>query len=597
MPEALAGRLGCREIHRSLHTVAYREATERATRAWLATEKLFAEMRRNSDLKARQAKLYLDQLLAEPVLASPSADELVEDLVQGGGLARLLFNETAADLIMEMAEHERRHIAQHMVSIADRFEVHTARLAQAVAQDRAEISRHDAATAEARTAELEDESRKSEVAVQVAKRLHEIAAASVPAPAPAVQVQETVEPDSKPRKLSKGVLCSKLAIDFIAEKTRVVDNHREYDQQTVKQTEATIHLWTEIVGDRRMSEYEGADVTTFRNTVLRLPSSHGKSGTRAAIRKLVPPLEAIRVADEKQKAIDSRNALLPPDAPREASVPRLKMKTLKRHFSTMSQLWLHYATPEQIPRDRNPFRGWTYQGVKRGGKKKRGPFSSDDLNKLLASAWMDRMDRRWVVLVSLFAGLRVEEIFRLRPSKDIQILHGVPCFVIQEHPAPDKWSPKTEAGERVVPVHSVLLSLGFMEHVEARRESGARRLFAADLRPSTNKLSAKFVRDFSREKSGLGIGRMTTFHSARHNISTTLRNTPARDIREFWIDAILGHEGGEDDEGNTRKRSEGVITYMDSVAIRNLLTTVEGIEYPGVDLSVLGHQARLPDAS
>jgi len=88
------------------------------------------------------------------------------------------------------------------------------------------------------------------------------------------------------------------------------------------------------------------------------------------------------------------------------------------------------------------------------------------------------------------------------------------------------------------------------------------------------------VTDFSRHKISLGIGPRTTFHSWRHNISTILRNTKVSEARESWIDAVLGHSGPDDDCAGRAQRqpqSEGVTTYLDHVAVRNLVSTVEAI--------------------
>jgi integrase len=135
-----------------------------------------------------------------------------------------------------------------------------------------------------------------------------------------------------------------------------------------------------------------------------------------------------------------------------------------------------------------------------------------------------------------------------------------------------------------------------MDFVARRRAEGSYRLFTSfKFQPSSDKLSAKFVRDFSNLKTSLGIGPENTFHSSRHNISTMLRNTKASDIREIWIDSILGHAGSQDDTGGPNHHSghapaqvsEGLTTYMHDVDIENLQRTVEAIQYPGVDFGLV----------
>src|SRR3546814_13604028 len=64
-------------------------------------------------------------------------------------------------------------------------------------------------------------------------------------------------------------------------------------------------------------DFKGQDAGRFRELLLRLPASHGKSRSN-----IVEPLDAIERADRSNRP-----------------VARLSMRTTKRHFSTMSQYW------------------------------------------------------------------------------------------------------------------------------------------------------------------------------------------------------------------------------------------------------------------
>ena len=79
--------------------------------------------------------------------------------------------------------------------------------------------------------------------------------------------------------------------------------------------------------------------------------------------------------------------------------------------------------------------------------------------------------------------------------------------MIQAHP--DGWSPKSEAGERIVPVHPVLQELAFLEVVGRRRAARDAWLWP-ELQPSgpNGKLSAEFSRHFGKLKTGLGIAKV-----------------------------------------------------------------------------------------
>ena len=75
----------------------------------------------------------------------------------------------------------------------------------------------------------------------------------------------------------------------------------------------------------------------------------------------------------------------------------------------------------------------------------------------------------------MFTGMRLEEVCRLRPGTDIRVEEGVLLLLVQEQEDPP-WSPKSEAGERAVPVHPLLAEAGLMEWAEARDAEGAARI-------------------------------------------------------------------------------------------------------------------------
>jgi integrase len=569
---------------------------------WINSERVFKTMALHPNLVAAQARALINQLLDEPLMGSETFAALVESCASDSVLGKQLFNRTAVGLVMELPDEAREKIGLQMNRIADQAELAVARQRHELDAMTARAARHRAQVATERAEKAEAELARARAALRDAQcqaapttgAAEPLADATLPAKARPLHPAPG-QPQAPTAPKQKGCpLWSAFVPQFLNEKTRKAEDHKPYDAQTVRQTEATMHLWTAFLGDRPVNAYDGSDAASFRDLMLRLPASHGKNGPRAQLRRDQPPQEMIRRADQRQQAIDARNARLAPSTAREPDVPRLKMKTLKRHFSTLSQCWAYAAMLGYVPRDSNPFRGWTYQGVRRGRKyKKRGPWSVEDLNTLLHSSWFGQerrgSDQWWVTLIGMWSGLRVEEIARLRPNFDIQDIEKIPSFIVQAQPAPEAWSPKTEAGERVVPIHSRLLHLGILDLVARRRQDGAYRLFPSlQRRSSSTNLSAKFVSDFSRHKRGLGIGPKTTFHSFRHNISTVLRNTALSELRESWIDSTLGHAGSDDDEGRNRGQSEGVTTYLDSIGIQNLRATVEAIHYgEGVDFSVL----------
>lgn len=82
---------------------------------------------------------------------------------------------------------------------------------------------------------------------------------------------------------------------------------------------------------------------------------------------------------------------------------------------------------------------------------------------------------------------------------------------------------------------------------------------------------AALGRAFSLLKTRIDLPAEITFHSFRHTVSTQLTNADAN-IREVWIDRLLGHE--------STHKSQGTTTYLTGISTTSLLQTIEAISYP-----------------
>lgn len=98
-----------------------------------------------------------------------------------------------------------------------------------------------------------------------------------------------------------------------------------------------------------------------------------------------------------------------------------------------------------------------------------------------------------------------------------------------------------------------------------------------DLNPSARGRGTDFAQAFSKFKKRLGLPESVTFHSFRHTVSTKLRNQGGN-IRELWIDTLLGHEASH--------RSQGTTTYTSGIAVQNLQQVVEALEYQTFQMSL-----------
>ncbi|MFT9417979.1 hypothetical protein [Acetobacter sp.] len=78
-------------------------------------------------------------------------------------------------------------------------------------------------------------------------------------------------------------------------------------------------------------------------------------------------------------------------------------------------------------------------------------------------------------------------------------------------------------------------------------------------------------RAFLLLKNHISLPAEITFHSFQHTVFTQLRNAHT-DIRDVWIDRLLGHEATH--------KSQGTTTYLTSISIANLLQTIDAINHP-----------------
>lgn len=348
----------------------------------------------------------------------------------------------------------------------------------------------------------------------------------------------------KEQMSSPSPLFSELIDDFITEKSRTTEDHRGYSEGEANQARTSLRLFLELLGDKPVRDYSGADAGEFRSLLLQLPSSHGKSAS-----KRVDALTAIKRAKK--------------------DVQTLSMKTVKKHFSRLSQYWKFLRPRGHV--DKIIFEGFEFKGAK-SSKRKRDMWSNDDLKKLFSSkvfaADADQSADWWLPRIAAYSGMRLEEICRLRPQ-DIVTVSGVTGFQIQEQSESSPggfWSPKTEAGARLVPIHSILIAHGFMNLFTKSKNND----FVFDLVPGgpDQKRGYRFSKNFSNRKKAAGVGPKTAFHSFRHNARTQVESA---DLQERWIDAVFGHEDA--------KRSEGGKTYAKSVEVKRLQEVIEAISY------------------
>jgi integrase len=135
-----------------------------------------------------------------------------------------------------------------------------------------------------------------------------------------------------------------------------------------------------------------------------------------------------------------------------------------------------------------------------------------------------RRARFWVPLISLWTGMRLEEICQL-DIDDISQKESIDIIFLS---AGNDKSLKTKNSQRVIPVHEELKRIGLLEYIKKIKKSGDRKLFPELSVSSTGNYSQPFSKWFGRFLDTLDISSpKLTFHSFRHNYRDALREVNA----------------------------------------------------------------------
>jgi integrase len=209
---------------------------------------------------------------------------------------------------------------------------------------------------------------------------------------------------------------------------------------------------------------------------------------------------------------------------------------------------------DEIPS--NPCAGTKFK-LKEGETIKRQPYADQDLEKLLASAVFAKGARysagggeaqKWLPLISMYSGARLEEIGQLRTA-DIRSEDGIHYFdmeTIDDTPGQETRR-KTKSSRRKVPIHQRLIDLGLPAYVAAQRKAGAVRLFPL-LTPYRGKITHGFSKWWGRyARKCVPAEENKTFHSFRHRVTDQFRNQ-AKPLYAV-MQEVLGHDVSDTTSG------------------------------------------------
>ena len=172
-------------------------------------------------------------------------------------------------------------------------------------------------------------------------------------------------------------------------------------------------------------------------------------------------------------------------------------------------------------------------------------------------------------MIALFTGARTAEIAQLFVN-EATIDDAIPVFNIQ---ATEGRKLKNKFAPRQIPIHPMLLDLGFDEYVRRMKQSGQKRLF-----PLWTWSAGKKAADASSQRSFRRtiipqISERTNPKPVFHSFRSTMKGEMVRvGMHEIRQNAILGHE----QIGQTG-------TYLREIALPTLDEAMKSVTYSGVD--------------
>lgn len=311
-----------------------------------------------------------------------------------------------------------------------------------------------------------------------------------------------------------------------------------------------------------------------------IPLSHI---THEHVRELRDAITSLPAHFRKQKAL--RN-LSVPELVKLEGFPKLAQKTQWKYFANFKSFskwcvdegYLNSAPGPKI-RIKPPTRMQEEEA--------RLPFSGDQLARFFASplytgsasnlrraspgSYLVRDGYWWVPLIGLYSGLRLGEIIQLRAS-DVKESAGILYFDIARA-GDDGKQIKSASSLRRVPIHRILLELGFAERVNLQKATNSGNRVFEDIKPGADGYNShNFSKWFGRYLKRADIKtKKTTFHSLRHNFKDAL---VSGEVSTHVAMALMGH--AEHDVHST---------YGSKLKLAVLNDGIQRVEYPSIDIS------------
>jgi integrase len=307
----------------------------------------------------------------------------------------------------------------------------------------------------------------------------------------------------KPTKLTSGMLLSVAMEKFLKEKCELNPTAKHHYETEVPDD---FRLIIRILGDKPVDEINRDDAIKLFSTLRLLPANLNKVARFKG--KTITEILALK---EKPRAEATINGVM------------VNASALYGWLTKRDHVKHDYFEGLRVPR-------------KKGGRER---LDDTDLLKIFTHPIYTEHEYKytyqyWLPLIALHSGMRMNEICQLRPQ-DVINEDGILVMHIVEDG--EDMSVKTDAGIRRIPVHPMLLRLGFGEFLQSRQPADS--LFDNLPVAEDGRRSKRASRWFCLFRSKVGLTeRGKDFHSFRHTIIDDLKQG---EVNERVLKALVGH--------------------------------------------------------
>lgn len=332
------------------------------------------------------------------------------------------------------------------------------------------------------------------------------------------------------------------ALNAIVKRMNAIKRAEGIEEKTLRQYLSFASLFSMLSGIDNITKVRQPDVKSFRADLAQMPKNWGKSPKDQTLTRDEVMAKALMFSPEKVG---------------------LSVGTINRHLEHLTQI-ADWARDEGLPVDPNlkPSKLRKKETVR--ARDKRAAFAVEQLETVFKNpVWTGSKSEYhqtkpgqdifkngiyWCPLIGAYTGARREEIAGLAPS-DIVEVEGIWCFSIEDS---ELRRIKNLSSRRMIPIHSHLIDLGLIDHVQTAKNDNKNSLFPELFEVGNNAYGRKVgrrMRQIIDQELGAD-GAELSFHSLRHYVQNQLDNSG---VEDKLVRDIIGHEGKDIHEKVYRK--------------------------------------------